>query len=115
MRKIIFSIPVTLDGYIEGPHQDLNWVVADDELHDFYSQLLQSADLLIYGRVTYELMVNFWPTATSDPKATESITRFANTLNPMRKIVFSKTLDQVGWNTKVIHSFDPDMRSHHED
>ncbi len=73
MRKIIFSIPITLDGYVEGLHQDLNWVVADDELHDFYTQLLQSADLLIYGRVTYALMASYWPTSTSDRKATESM------------------------------------------
>jgi dihydrofolate reductase len=75
--------------------------VADDELHDFYVELLHKADLLLYGRVTYELMVNYWPKATSDPDATEGMKRFANALNPMRKIVFSKTLNQVGWNTLV--------------
>ncbi len=42
MRKIIFSIPITLDGYIEGPHRELDWVIADDELHDFYTELLRS-------------------------------------------------------------------------
>lgn len=109
MRKIILSIPITLDGFIEGTHRELDWVIADDELHDFYTKLLQSADLLLFGRVTYELMKGYWPTATSDPQATESEKRFANTMNPMRKIVFSKTLKQVDWNTQVIDSFLPEV------
>ncbi len=108
MRKIIFSIPVTLDGFIEGPHRELDWVIPDDELHDFAAQLMQSADLLIYGRVTYQLMASYWPTAASDPQATAAMKRFANTLNPMRKMVFSKTLKQVDWNTQLFSSFDPD-------
>ncbi len=102
MRKIIFSIPISLDGFIEGPHRELDWVIADDDLHDFASDLLSRGDLIMYGRVTYELMVSFWPTATDDRSATKSIVRFANTLNPMKKIVFSKTLKQVGWNTQVV-------------
>ena len=108
MRKIIFSIPVSLDGFIEGPQRELDWVIADDELHDFATNLLKDADLLLYGRVTYELMANYWPNAPSDPQATESMKRFANTLNPMRKIVFSRTLQQVDWNTQVRKKFDPD-------
>jgi len=109
MRRIIFSIPITLDGFIEGPKRELDWVIPDDELHDFYTGLLKNADLLIYGRVTYDLMASYWPTANSDPNATESMKRFANTLNPMRKIVFSKTLKQVGWNTQLLPSFSPEI------
>jgi dihydrofolate reductase len=108
MRKIIFSIPISMDGFIEGPHRELDWVKTDDELHDFYTKLLQEADLLIYGRVAYELMANYWPNATSDPKATPAMKRFANTLNPMKKMVFSKTLQNAGWNTQIMHTFDPE-------
>jgi len=108
MRKIILSTPITVDGFIEGPHRELDWVVADDELHDFYTQLLLSGDLLLYGRVTYELMASYWPKANSDPRATDSMKRFAETLNPMRKIVFSKTLESADWNTQLIHSFVPE-------
>jgi dihydrofolate reductase len=92
MRKVIFSIPITLDGFIEGPHRELDWVIADDELHDFYSDLLNTSDLILYGRVTYELMANYWPIAPDDPTISMGMLRFANTLNPMKKIVFSKTL-----------------------
>ncbi len=108
MRKVIFSIPITLDGYIEGPNRELDWVIPDDELHDFYTQLLKNADLILYGRVTYELMVSYWPTATSDSTIPGSMVRFANTLNPMSKVVFSKTLKNVGWNTKLVDSLIPE-------
>lgn len=108
MRKVIFSIPITLDGFIEGPNRELDWVIADDELHDFYSQLLKNADMVLYGRVTYELMVSYWPTAASISSIPESMVRFANTLNPMSKIVFSKTLKNAGWNTRIVNSVVPE-------
>jgi dihydrofolate reductase len=101
MGRIILSNPITLDGFIEGPQRELDWVVADDELHDFYVELLHKADLLLYGRVTYELMVNYWPKAASDSNASKAMIRFADALNPMRKIVFSRTMKQANWNTQV--------------
>ncbi len=107
MRKIIFSIPITIDGFIEGPNRELDWVIADDELHDFAAQLMENADLLLYGRVTYQLMAAYWPTATSDPNASEGMKRFANTLNPKRKIVYSKTLNHVNWNSQLERAFNP--------
>lgn len=107
MRKIIFSIPITIDGFIEGPNRERDWVIADDELHDFYTNMMQDGDLLIFGRVTYELMAGYWPTAPSDPNATEAEKRFANTLNPKKKIVFSRTLGHVDWNTQLVRDFDP--------
>ena len=108
MRKIIFSIPITLDGYIEGPHRELDWVIADDELHNFYSDLLENIDLVLFGRVTYELMAGYWPTATNDPSLPAGMLRYANTINPMKKIVFSNTFKNVGWNTQVINTLIPD-------
>jgi dihydrofolate reductase len=83
-------------------------VIADDELHDFYTQLITNADLIFYGRVTYELLASYWPTATSDPSLPKSMVRFANALNPMPKIVFSNTLENVGWNTRVCKALIPE-------
>ncbi len=108
MRKVIFSINTTLDGFFEGPHHELDWTVADGELHDFYADLLQGADLTLYGRVTYKLMLDYWPNAPSDPRATESEKHFADAINASRKIVYSKTLTQVGWNSELRRSFDPE-------
>ena len=107
MRKNILSIPITLDGYIEGPNRERDWVIADDELHDYHTHLLENADLVLFGRVTYELLANYWPTATSDPSLPAGMRRFAEAINPMPKVVFSKTLSDVGWNTKIAKSIDP--------
>jgi len=107
MRKVILSIPISLDGYIEGPQRELDWVIADDDLHDYFSNLLENADLVLYGRVTYELMVDYWPTATTDPALPKGMHRFANTINPMQKIVFSKTLKNAVWNTQVADALNP--------
>jgi dihydrofolate reductase len=108
MAKIILSTPVTLDGFIEGPHRELDWVVADDDLHDFYADLLANAELIIYGRITYELMVSYWPIASTDPHATPGMLRFAEALNPKPKLVYSTTLQNAGWNTRVEHQILPD-------
>jgi dihydrofolate reductase len=101
MRNVIFSINSTIDGFYEGPQQELDWTIADDELHEYYANLLNNAGVILFGRVTYELMVNYWPNATSDPTATKGEIHFANAINPLRKIVYSNTLQQVGWNTTI--------------
>jgi dihydrofolate reductase len=101
-------MPITLDGYIGGPHHELDWVIADDTLHDFYTELLGNADLMIYGRVTYQLMQSYWPNAISDPNASPGMLRFANALNPMHKMVFSKTLKETNWNTQIVPALNVD-------
>ncbi len=108
MRKLKFSIQISLDGYFEGPNHELDWSIADDELHEFYVDLLGTADLMLWGRVTYELLRAYWPKASSDPNATQAMVRFANAVNPMRKIVYSKKLNVVDWNSEVSREFNPD-------
>ncbi|HSB66313.1 MAG TPA: dihydrofolate reductase family protein [Anaerolineales bacterium] len=108
MRKLIFSMNTSLDGYIEGPNRELDWTIADAELHDFFTDLLLTGDVMLWGRVTYELMLNYWPNASSDPQVTESELRFANAVNPMKKIVYSKTLNEVRWNTELRHTLSLD-------
>jgi dihydrofolate reductase len=116
MRKLIFSMNTSMDGYIEGPNRELDWTIADEELHDFFTDVLLSGDVMLWGRVTYELMVNYWPNAHSDPQATKSELRFADALNPMKKIVYSTTLNNAGWNTEIRHTFSVDeikeMKTH---
>jgi dihydrofolate reductase len=107
MRKLIFSIPITIDGFIEGPNHELDWVIPDDELHDFYADMLRNSNLILYGRVTYKLMLGYWPNAASDPTATAAMLRFAAALNPLPKVVYSKTINSVDWNTRLVKSFDP--------
>lgn len=98
MRKIIWAINVTIDGFA-----DHTAVIADDELHDFYTDLLGTVDYVLFGRKTYQLLESYWPNAPEDPEATKSMIKFANRINNLSKIVFSKTLDKVSWNnTRLI-------------
>jgi len=87
------SMNVSLDGCA-----DHRVAVADDELHDFVSNLFNNVEILLFGRVTYELMASYWPHAHEDPNATASMLRFAKKINAMQKIVFSKTLEKADWN-----------------
>jgi dihydrofolate reductase len=109
MRKVIFSMNITLNGFIEGPQHELDWSIADDDLQNYYARMLSDADMIIFGRVTYELMANYWPTASNDPNATQGMLNFAKAINPLRKIVFSKSLQYAGWNTSVMNTLIPDV------
>ncbi len=93
MRKLVFSMNVSLDGFA-----DHEVAIADDELHDFATSLLDMEDMILFGRVTYQLFQSYWPHAPEDPNATKSMIEFAHKINAMPKIVFSKTLQGVDWN-----------------
>ncbi|MCX6149621.1 MAG: dihydrofolate reductase family protein [Ignavibacteriales bacterium] len=98
MRKLIFSINVTIDGFA-----DHTAVIADYELHDFYSNLFDEVDTVLLGRKTYQLLQSFWPNAPEDPISTKSMIKFADGINSISKIVFSKTLEKVDWsNTRLV-------------
>lgn len=90
---------VTLDGYFEGSNRELDWHLVDDEFNEYAREMLNSVDSLLFGRITYQLMAGYWPTATrNDPYITEK-------MNSLKKIVFSKTLSKVEWNnTQLVKS-----------
>lgn len=79
-------------------------MIADDELHDFFTNLLDTIDVTLMGRKTYQLMENYWPSAHEDPSATKSTINFAYKFNAMNKIVFSKTLAEVKWKNSRLAS-----------
>ena len=98
VRKLVFSINVTLDGVA-----DHTVAIVDDELHEFFSGVLDNTGIMLFGRVTYQLMESYWPHAHRDPKATKSILDFADKFNAIPKIVFSRTLQRADWNnTRLI-------------
>jgi dihydrofolate reductase len=66
MRKIILMMLVSVDGFIEGPNRELDWHLVDDELHSHCNEQLAAMGVFLNGRVTYELMAGFWPTADTD-------------------------------------------------
>lgn len=93
MRKVIVSEMITLDGFFAGSDGDINWHMVDEDFYRLAFDLLSSVGTLLFGRVTYELMVGYWPTEaaqTSDPAIAEK-------MNTLPKVVFSKTLRSVEW------------------
>jgi dihydrofolate reductase len=91
MRKVVFAINITADGFLG--HTS---VVADVELHEYFTRLLGNAGLLVYGRKAYELMVPYWPDVFRDPTAADSEIAFARVFVSIDKVVFSTTLAQAG-------------------
>lgn len=85
---------VTLDGFFEGPNKEIDWHNVDEEFNEYAIDLLNSVDILLFGRVTYELMASYWPT----PSATTNDPIVAEKMNSLPKIVFSTTLHKADWN-----------------
>lgn len=94
MRKVIVFNFVTLNGYFKGPKGDISWHKHDAEENEYAVEMLKSGNTLLFGRVTYELMVSYWPT----PNAIENDPIIAEGMNNADKIVFSRTLKKVEWN-----------------
>jgi dihydrofolate reductase len=89
MKTIIFQFSVSLDGYFEGPHREIDWHLVDGEFNAYVVEMLDAADVLIMGRVNYELMASYWPTAPNDAVKSR--------MNGKPKLVFSHTLKDVTW------------------
>jgi dihydrofolate reductase len=90
MRNVIFAINITADGYCS--HTD---GIADEELHEYFTELLHNASHLLYGRVTYQLMVPYWPEIARTQSETPACNAFARAFDSVEKIVFSTTLTHV--------------------
>lgn len=90
MRKLIAAINMTLDGFC-----DHTAMIADEELHQYYTALLNNAGAIIYGRITYQLMESFWPTIVKNPTGNKPMDEFAVAIQNIPKIVFSRTLKNV--------------------
>jgi dihydrofolate reductase len=102
MRKIILWMSVSVDGYIEGPDHDISWHMVDDELHAYVNAELDRLGAFLHGRVTYQLMEGYWPTADQDPDSPEPVKEFARIWRDKPKIVYSRTLERAGWNTTIV-------------
>ena len=91
MRKLIAAINMTLDGFC-----DHTSAIADAELHQHYTDLLRSAGVLLYGRITYQLMESYWPAVVKHPTGEKATDEFALAIQNVPKIVFSRTLNNAG-------------------
>ena len=102
MRKLVVFNHVTLDGYFTDANGDMSWAhKSDPEWDAFAAENAKGGGVLLFGRVTYELMASFWPT----PAAMETMPDVAKGMNNLPKVVFSRTMDKASWNnTKLIKS-----------
>ncbi len=96
MRKLIAGLNMSLDGYCDHTEMD-----ADDELHEHYSDVLRNADTILYGRITYQLM-EYWPTVVKNPTGNKATDEFAQVIDDIKKIVYSRTLKVVTWRNSEL-------------
>jgi len=96
MRNVIFAINITLDGCC-----DHTKMIADEEIHEYFTQLMRDVNLLVFGRKTYQLMVPFWPDVARSQSQTKAMNEFARAFDSKDKIVFSQSLDSAEGNTKI--------------
>jgi dihydrofolate reductase len=102
MGRLIYTLNVSVDGFIETRDHSLDWSVADDELLAWFVDRARGLAASLYGRRLYELMSAYWPTAESDPAATETMREFGRLWLSIPKIVFSSTLASVDWNSRLV-------------
>ncbi len=94
MRKLIADMMMSLDGYFEGPNREIDWFVRDKDMEKLSIEQLHEVDTILLGRAAYELFAKYWPT----PAAAAENPAITSALNALPKVVFSKTLKNVGWN-----------------
>jgi dihydrofolate reductase len=101
MRKLIYSMGVSLDGFIAGRGGDIDWSAPDEELHRFHNEQMRAVGAHLCGRGLYEAMV-YWETADADPALPETGLEFARIWQALPKIVVSTTLESVVGNARLV-------------
>ena len=100
MRKLIYSMSVSLDGFIAGPDGEIDWSPPDEELHRFHNEHMRETGVELLGRRLYETML-YWETADENPSATDYELEFARLWKDTPRIVFSNTLEKVEGNARL--------------
>src|SRR6478672_6550312 len=103
MGKLIYAMSVSLDGFVETPSRSITRVRVDEELHTAFNEEARAMSTSLYGRRMYELMSSYWPTAEDDPTAMPVEIEFARIWKDTPRVVFSSTLTEVGWNSRLVH------------
>ena len=107
MNRILLHTMVSLDGFFEGPDRSLEWHMVDEELHQYFNDEMRDAGAFLGGRLNYELMESFWPTADEGDEVPPTIAEFAGIWRRVSKVVYSTTLDTVGDNATLVREVDP--------
>jgi dihydrofolate reductase len=102
MAKLIVSMMTSLDGFIEGPNRELDWTLEGPEFEEYCDDMMERTDTMVFGRVSYEMMVRYWPAAELEPRSPWEL-GLARKMNSLPKIVLSRTLEGATWNnTRVV-------------
>ena len=105
MRKLISFFHISLDGFVAGPNGEMNWISIDQEIFDHVEKRIGTGDMAMYGRVTYQMMENYWPTAADKPDATKHDIEHSKWYKQSHKVVLSRSMNDVELpNTTVISS-----------
>jgi dihydrofolate reductase len=103
MRKIISFMHISLDGFVAGPNGEMDWIKVDEEIFDYVGKRISESDTALYGRVTYQMMESYWPTAGDKPNASKHDIEHSQWYKKVNKVVLSKTMKGTGLvNTKII-------------
>lgn len=102
MRKVLYTITVSLDGYVEDANGSIGWTVPSEELHQHFNDRESEIDLHLYGRRLYETMKVWGNYAEEHPSPTAIELEYAEIWNKKPKVVFSTTLPEVGWNSRLV-------------
>lgn len=94
---------MSLDGFVAGPNGEMDWIKVDEEIFDYVGKRIGEGDTALYGRVTFQMMENYWPTAGDKPTASRHDIEHSKWYKNVQKIVLSKTMSNTGLtNTKII-------------
>jgi dihydrofolate reductase len=94
---------ISLDGFVAGLNGEMDWIKVDEEIFDYVGKRISEGDTALYGRVTYQMMENYWPTAGDKPTATRHDIEHSKWYSKVHKVVLSKTMKDAGLtNTKII-------------
>jgi len=104
MRNLIFFMHTSLDGFVAGPNGEMDWIQVDDTMFDFVGTMTDKADSALYGRVTYEMMQSYWPTAGEQPGASKHDKEHSAWYSKVSKIVLSRTMSDKGLDNTIVIS-----------
>jgi dihydrofolate reductase len=110
MRRLALFMHVSLDGFVAGPNGEMDWIKVDDQMFEYAGQRTNESDTALYGRVTYQMMEGYWPTAADQPNATKHDIEHSTWYNKVDKVILSKTMEGQQLPNTIIISNDIEHR-----
>jgi len=107
VNRILLHMMISLDGFFEGADRSLDWHMVDEESHQSFNDEMRDAGAFLGGRLNYELMESFWPSADEGEDVPPTIAEFAGIWRRVPKVVYSRTLESVGDNATLVREVDP--------